>query len=548
MAQLAQPQCFVDIYPVEGGSYSLKGSKVLACSVDKDIEAPMGHFRIAIPPGGPLGTSMSPYWEQIVTQMSLVVIGMRRGDKSNVVMVGVVRRTLSNQEWKSGGATERVTVIEGSDFGYYFSMFTYYSLWYLGATGANVGIFNGSDPGDSLPTVLGSGLLSGDPGEVGKKWFDTIMAGTSGVMAETFVQFQQAQVKFPAAMGAIFENYNVTIPYGDYFIATEGAWIDKFLKIFPFPFYEFFIATGADVTDFANVSSDTQISIETGTKFTSSGLDSSISGTPYVVARRNPLPQLTASRSGGDPSFDGIDTTAWDNLVVFQFTENFVVNGIGFDETEVANFFTINPTWMRSLFGQTNDSVVPWLLQYASAGDAASIRRYGFRPKSLNFPWMADPTGHIAANSNGSDTLGDVAGTLLARFAGYYEATPLMATAKATTMLRPDILIGSRFRYQPFKNGDDWDFYIKQVTHDFVFGGPSTTSLVLTRGLPAAVYSDTGAGGMLFNVYTGNAQRKDGEYVAGTPNNAPALQALSLSQFQGFLANIGKIYVTPQAT
>lgn len=546
----AFPQCVVDIYPQEGGGYSLQGSLLLACNVDKKIDGNPGTFELILAPGGPLGTSVPPSWATLITPMSLAVIAMSRGEDAAVVMVGVVTVINSTQEWSTGRSTERVTRIGGMDFGYFFSMFTYYSLWYLGATGAGIDISGLGNPAAGLPQVLGSGLITGDPGDVGTAWFTKIMAGANGILANTFVQFNGAQVKFPQAVAALFETYDVTVPYGQFFVGTEGAWLDKFRLIFPFPFYEFYTATLADVLDAANVESPSRANLVTGYKFTSSGLKGvqNLSGTPCVIARKNPLPQLTIN---GD-QLTGIDTTAWQALPLFQMRggdASFITSEITFLESDVANFYVLNPTWMRSMFGSQNDNTIPYMFQAAAMGDAASIARYGFRPANGSFDWMTDIAGdHADGNKLSKADFLQLAATLLARFASFQQPTPLMSKALVTTNLRPDIYIGNRFRYCPLKNAPTWDHYIFGVRHRYVFGGECVTMLDLTRGLPTAVYDDSGSGGLLFQIHTGNAQRKDGQYISGNANNLPGLSVLNMGNFQDFLSNIGRVYTEAQAT
>lgn len=544
--RLSQPQCAVDIYPLEGGKYILQGDGLMECTVTKDLGAEAGAFRIRIAPGGPKGINNPPSWSQIIKPMALAVIAMRRADKVNVVMIGVVRSITDSEEWESSKAVIRSIIIEGADFSYYFTHFNYYSLWYLGAIGLGAGPVN-----QGIPQILGDGLIIGNPGEVGSQWFSKVMAGTQGVLSKTYVQYQTQRITFPNAVGAFFENYDLNVPYGEFFIG-EGTWYEKYREIFPFPYYEFFVTTAGDLTDFANVTSDTKTNVTSlGTKFSTASLGKDVSATPFVVARRNPLPQLTGSvDSGGAPSFDGIDASLWEGLQLFQLDAGgsaFITSSTTFDESQIFNFYSLNPTWMRTLYGESAQSVLPWVYQFAAAGDQASIQRYGFRPAAASFNWMADLTTNIAANNTNAQ--GDVtktAGTLLARFASYWEPTSVMAKSAMTTWLRPDIYPGSRFRYNPFKNDVSWDFYISAITHHYSFGEHSTTSLQLVRGLPTSVYNDTGEGGLLFNAHIGNLMVKDGVYTVGTPNGATPLQALSVGQFQDFLANIAQVYVTPQ--
>ena len=271
-----------------------------------------------------------------------------------------------------------------------------------------------------------------------------------------------------------------------------------------------------------------------------------MSAAPTLVARRNPLPVLTAEVGESAASFSGIDASLWQQLPVSQpDTGGFVSTQPMFDEAQVHNLYVVNPTWASALNGGTNSSIIPYLFQASAAGDAASIHRYGLRPASVETHWLTDLTGNFAENGSSENNLTLLATQLLARFASYWHPTPLMAKSTITTWLRPDILPGTVFRYSPFKNDVTWDFYVTGVAHRWVFGGPSLTTLTLARGLPTTVYADQD---LLKNIHLGNATRQGSTYTAGLPyDSAATLQMIGLGQFQDFLSNIAQVYVKPQA-
>ena len=55
----------------------------------------------------------------------------------------------------------------------------------------------------------------------------------------------------------------------------------------------------------------------------------------------------------------------------------------------------------------------------------------------------------------------------------------------------PDVIPGFRFRCFPFKNTEEYEFYIEGVTHNYVFGGPSFTVVELSRGLRTTDYGNS---------------------------------------------------------
>jgi len=75
---IANPLCSIDIYPYEGGLYTLNGAQVLECKTDQNLRTAGGAASIVLAPGGPTGQGF-PSWSQVITLQSLVVIAMQRG-------------------------------------------------------------------------------------------------------------------------------------------------------------------------------------------------------------------------------------------------------------------------------------------------------------------------------------------------------------------------------------------------------------------------------------------------------------------------------------
>jgi hypothetical protein len=567
-AQNATPRVYVDIYPYEGGKYSLSGNDagVLSCVTHKDIrETGPGTFRLKLAPGGPDGPNFGPSWTEIITPMSLVVIGMARYDHKQITMIGIVGDPVETQDWQTGKGVTRVISISGYDFQYFFATGSYYTLSLLGATdGAMFGSVG-------LPQSINTALLAGTPASVGAAWFNTIMAGAKGVLAQTNFQYQNASVRFPDLMATLFEEYpsksGVTIPLGNYFMTMNGTWISKFLELFPFPWYEMFVITApvgyGPYSDnaFSTAAIPISMDMKDGTGF--------LSASPTVVARVNPLPytsgytnasvQVSLGGSTANPSTTAngvftMDKTRWQNDLQRYTLENkgFIESSVGFNINEVRNFYIVNPTWFTQMFGVSNNNMNSFIYTFASWIDTASIHRYGYRPQNSQIQWFSDPSG-IAAQTNSSKQQGfqQLVQELALRQTSYFEPTPNMANGSVTFELRPDIIPGNVFTYEPFKNktkntSKEWDFYITGVTHTYVFGGQSQTTLSLSRGLPKSVYDDPT---LLAQLHSGAAMRKDGEYVAGIPGeaNQVGLQPISIgtTSMKQILGQVAGVFVQP---
>ena len=517
--------CSIDIFSFEGGNYQILGAQLLSCVTNKRLNDSGGTFSIVLAPGGPTGVNAPPYWSQIITPMSLVVITMKRGERSAVVMVGVVTTAVEAVSWNTGGSVQRGISFSGMDYGYFFSMKDWYSLFYIAhfGAGANLGALTG-------------GLSQGSPHDIGALWFSKVMLTT---LQRSYVPFNSAQVPFKTAVGTLFEAYPVKVPSAYYFVDGSDNWIGKFRNIFISPYYEVFVTTAPDGGYGA----------ASGYQFFTQE-QRSITGGPVLVARVNPIPNLTSSLEGNLVTFTGVDVSRWIKLPVNTLDEGALLQStVSFDEQQVTNFYTLNPTFAFNTQGGDNSSIVPSIANFAAVADQASIARYGFRPANASFYWFADPTTNQGANGGDSaqKSLLALAGRLLGVFCGVYHPTPLMARASVSMPLRPDIMIGTRFSYTPWKSGETWDFYIDSVQHQFTFGGQSRTTLMLSRGLPSAVYNNPA---LLLNVYLGNAQRIDAVYTSGLPSGAaPYLQAFTLNAINELFNNqIYPLYTKPQAT
>jgi hypothetical protein len=535
------PGCFVDVYPFEGGVYTIGSTNALLRSieVDKNIRSGQGTFTLLLAPGGPFGPNARPGWLDILTPMSLVVIGMSRMGRSQIVMIGVVRTVSETESWVPGRGVQRAVQVQGADFGYFFTMSNYYTQILLNFT-----LGSAAGAGGSLSSI-DQGLSAGTPDTIGAAWYKNIMAGPNSLMAATTLAYRGSRISFFDMTAALFQRYtqaDIGIPLGDNFISSDGTWDDKFRSIFPFPFYEWFVTTQPQGITFPGQSP--------GSPITMDSLPAADPACPHVVARVNPLPRLVNTGTTKTPEF-AMDFSLWDTLPLFAldgFSNGGRQHSIQFDDSEVKNFFIINTMWTSNLFGATNDMLIPFAYLFASWVDTASIHRYGYRPDIKELHWFADPKGiqaqSNAAAGNGSTAFDRLVGDLALKNVSYYEPTPNMARAVISTNLRPDILIGNRFVFAPFKNGEPWMFYIEGVNHKFTFGSDGTTSLTLTRGLPQAIYNDEA---LMVALHTGNAMRQDGGYTIGLPPGlGQPLRPFNLGTAPAVTGDLAGIFAAPQ--
>jgi hypothetical protein len=543
---VAVPRCFVDIYPFEGGVFKLSGgnASLLRVSMAKSIRGTAGTFNLVLAPGGPFGANAWPQWTTILTPMSLVLIGMRRGAYRQIVMVGVVNSVTESETWQPGQGVQRTINVAGQDFQYFFNEANYYVASFLSGSYFAV---------ENLPVRLSDidqGLLQGSPDQMGWAWYYNIMAGPNSIMNQTVFPYRDNMLKLFSMITTYFQPYDfigATIPFGENFMTADGTWTSKFQSFFPFPFYEFFVTT-APVDSYHHLASQ-----RLGFPLSMDTLPGATSVTPVVVARPNPLP-WTPSTTGteGKPTFV-MNSDLWNKLDTYALDAPPFAKSVAFGDDEVRNYYSVLPTFPSSLNGATNDQPSPFNYVFSNFVDIASIHRYGYRPQMTSIFWFADPDGASAqrlAASNSDTQMNLLVEAVSLRQTSYYEPTPLMARASVTTNLRPDIMPGNRLLFAPFKDGVPWEFYIEGIVHDYSFGGTCSTTLQLARGLPAKVYNNPD---LLLAIHTGNAMRHTGAYVKRNvkPNTDTLGAGLTpVNQFtvnHEILGQIAQIFATPGA-
>lgn len=533
---LAFPHCFVDIYPFEGGFYSIRGDSggVLGCTVESNVRNGYGTFNMTLAPGGPYGPNVTPQWFDIITPMSLAVIGMQRAGRSRIVMIGVVRNIGESTAWQPGVGVQRQIMVSGYDFGYFFLLQNYYTLSLLNAT---IGAPLGSD--GSLASIE-QGLVYGTPDVVGAAWYNDIMAGPKSIMAKTTFAYQGTRPSFFDMVATFFQPYtdvDITIPTSDNFMSADGTWIDKFRSLFPFPWYEFFVTT-APIGVYPGKTASIPINIS------APGFEPA---SPSLVARVNPLPWSKNLGSGSSLKLQ-MQFARWDALSQYRLdADGPIALQMSNSDDELRNFYIVNTKWLSNLFGLQNDNQTPFTWLFASWIDTASMHRYGYRPEIAELHWFADPDGvaakQYAASGKGMNDFEQAIANLTLKKTSYHEPSVIMNRAEAVTNLRPDILAGNRIVLPVRKNNEPWEFYIEGVTHNYQFGGAAVTTLSLNRGLPQEVYGDDD---LMLAMHTGNTSRVNGKYQVGLPQGiGQPLQPLNFSNMTAIIGQVAEVFAVP---
>ena len=566
--------CTVDIYPYEVGSTSGQpeaytfsstdktyGMQLINVSTRKNIyDANGGQFTINIVPGGPNGIEDVTTWTQIITPLSLVVISMQRGDAFGLPMIGVVHQVSEGQYWNNE-RVYRTLKISGFDFTYFFSQFSYWNNLFLGAA-----------PVNQITSFTSTSAISGTPAQIGLAWYQNIFLKILG--AVTFnasgngnvsisAPSSETSVSIPAGTNAwnyaqttgnvtapsftpvnlsdifgyvfnetVYSSNNYTIPFNSNLLTSEGTWYDKFKDFFQFPFYEFFVHVFPVENQLEFMTQQGTLVSDPLVTFSLNNIEFGI----YVVGRLNPFPYLkllevpnnfTTLTYTSDTSVYTVGMDLWNGLLnytpdsVLDYTTNEMTplsdydpstmfsSEISFNLDEYYNFYLFNSTAFQT-FNSAQFPNMPQYMNWPFIVDDFSIARYGWRPLPYTTTWYSN-VFQDTAESYEADI-----GQFISILSSYYTPKPMMGNTIYSGPLRPDILPGQTFTYNPFKDTSNfdpslqsnlWTFYIEEVAHDFNFGGKSATSLKLTRGLPTKIYNQEDGRNLLQGVLSGTVHR-----------------------------------------
>lgn len=576
---LASPLCSVDIYPYEGGSYTLTGGQVLRCTTRKMLKDRGGSAEIILAPGGPLPGKEWPSWTQIITLQSLVVIAMQRSNQSNVVFVGIVRSVEEDQDWVTGREVLRNIRIEAMDWGAWLQDFNWSALAFLAVVnGQGLAYGDGLDPQVGLSSSLFGVVNKANPGQIAYQWYTKAMAGASGILADTILPYQNALESWPELTSVFFENY----PYGaiwptsTYFLSQDGTWYDKFAEILESPFYELIVGTapsGTWATPYSNPEtvSATPNLVQTlitqmdgtqgtawaspGQEFYSKGIPNAVPAQAQIVGRVNPLPDLTISNgtnttvvgAQGQPaySYTGAYMAKWMALPITGLTSGagFYNNRTSLQIEDYYNFFGLTPLAYAAIYGNSNAPGI-FMLTYPGAVNIAGIHRYGMKSMMRDTSWLVD-NDYSLPQTKPDQYLPNLVASLTTRLASYYTPLPIMQNAIVNIPLNPATFVGTVFQYSPFRGDGPWQFYVEGVVHTWNFGGDSETTLDLSRGLPLGVYQSPQ---QFQEVMTGNVMVQNGYMVSPIPSYmGPTLQTFTPADVstQTILGEIAGIYATP---
>lgn len=560
-----------------------------------------GTCNFTLMPGGPNGTSQGPSWSEIIVPLSLVMVTMIRGENGNVVFVGIVKSVTETVDWTTNTPNRRTVVkcMDFQYFFTAYNFYTLSFLGTLGSTGINglptanplttinSGLVSGNPVSiglDWLTNVMFAALTA-----LGFQ-INTQAQKNNFILLKNLIVPVFQQFQFPQGTGPS-EPY-IPLGYGA-LGTTESSWWSKFTEIFPFPMYEFFLQT-VPIKFFNSILSRFQdlINVPTGNTYPLAQsqdipylLNMSNENTPLVslVARKFPMPipetntglvdkknwdklavfypgQVTGwllltngSSSGSQTTSYGSSSSIYSSHVFTSASQfqtqtelsSILQSSLTFDPDNVKNFYAVQPTFASNVMGDLNGAFNAGYL-FALGADLNSIARYGYRPYIFETQWFGIGSPDIAI-SNHAQFSAKYAGGILGPFfeymleimAAWSSPTPYMAHGTVTDLLRPDILPGNRYIFAPFKENPSelWMFYITGISHHFVFGGQSTTTLDIERGLPVSVYEGTGSPYQtpLYLILTGQMVRRDGKYIQSTNNSGVStvtgLQTLDINTF-----------------
>lgn len=445
-----------------------------------------------------------------ITPMSTVIIQMMRGTYTYTVFFGIVL-SIREVEQRTEERVTRLIEISGVDMQYYLMNFAYFTLTWLGA--AN-NIFNNLGNIAGI-TLLQSGDVYGPPETLGLTFLQKV---TYPYLINTALPINNNRYTFNDLVEPRFGSFdsgsiNLLFPFIPAFYASEGTWWDKFQTFFPSPYYEMFFQTaetsgGATTTNAPPIISDLGYPALQAIATPSQTLTfNNREFKNFFVVREMPFPRLSTSSTGAPYAYT-MNINAWNSLVEYGFSNGvtpFLTSEMEFSADEARTFYMIDPSTIDQLFGSATNAYAAFItLKTASMLDPIPFTKYGYIPEFSQIQWF------FSNVKNSTTALQQFGASLLLTLGAYYMPLPLSARGSIVLPLSPTILQGNKITCQPFKNGEDWTFYINEVTHHFEFGGKSTTTLKISRGLPKNVYNDTG--GILTAMLQGLVERANFQY------------------------------------
>lgn len=521
----ATPTMYVDVYTSKSTNpitLTPSNSGLLNLTTQKYIrgENTPGKFSFELAPGGINGVTDPITWTSVLTQYSFCVIYSGRGNSRAIIMAGLISNIQEIQVWNNKEVARRIKV-EGLDFTLYFTTFAYYVLRFLGLINTLPALF-----GPAGTAILNAGgEISDTPAKLGTSWFTDVVVGssaatpTSGIVTHAVldantVPYKGNEVPLKDIFTYWFETYTnlantpIIVPVLSNWLIEEGTLWDKFIALFPHPFYEFFINTVPSGYYTGEVPPKVVVEPSVPNYGTADLV---------TVARVNPVPCLDVNSSGGFV----VRRERWDALDLFSFSNSFFIESkVQYDIESIKNFFVIEPMGpITAPGGNVNGSLASSVTQMGFMYDPTSISKYGFRPEVERIMWWVDPFNivtAVAATVSGSTTATYPSilqyESFLAKVASYWEPMPNMLSGSVRIPMWPEVIVGNKFEYAPFKNGIMYTFYITGVEQNFEYGGASNTILHLERGMPSSVYGDSPAG-ILQAVLSGQVQRENGTYT-----------------------------------
>jgi hypothetical protein len=481
------PVIRISIYPLDGrGPYLFQktgdpNDDITSITVEATKQNPKGSFTIDMVQR-PRVDNLP--WHRVLRANDTVIIEAKRGGstgelgKLRTIMIGLVDRTSAVEVVDAEGNLSFVSRIAGSDFGkllrtQYIHFFKYFSLL------DQLGIFSGSIRQDHFQGKR--------PAEFLRTYWDGLSQDGLADRVWDFELNTPQGFKRPIELfNTNFDSFEAEVPYDWTIYDREGDLWKLFQQIAEPPFHELFLRLGDPGQGIFGTDQVNPLFVLRKTSFNGSGItiedgffDSAgnlVSFQPPEGSDSDALTEQKELEQGSSAEQErGQGKFVFDDNDAAPIAADAYENNLSRGDSELFTVFSVK----SHLFHQNEaiaDLVMPVIL------NQDLYKKFGYREFTSSTRLIPDSMENIQ----------DFARILTRKLADWFQFNLLFWSGSKTYGLRPDIRVGAELIDKAARGGE-FRAHIEGYKHQWLVGGPATTTITISRGVFADEELDLGA-------------------------------------------------------